>query len=65
MVELGSLVDLHEDSPQKTAAHRAKISSISASLGKKRVYVQILELLPMAKFHAQVWQFWKTANIQY
>ncbi len=26
--------------------------------GRKRVYVQLLALWPMAKFHAQMWQFW-------
>ena len=31
--------------------------------GRKRVYVQLLELRPMAKFHAQMWQFWKSACI--
>ncbi len=33
----------------ETAAHRAKICSISTSWDRKRVYVQLLELWPMAK----------------
>ena len=28
-----------------------------------RVYVQLLELWPLAKFQAQIWQFWKLARI--
>ncbi len=47
----------------ETAARRAKISSISTLWGRKRVYVQLLALWPMAMFHAQIWQFWKTARI--
>ena len=47
----------------ETAARRAKISSISTPWGRKRVYVQLLELWPMAKFHTQIWQFWKLACI--
>ena len=27
------------------------------------MYVQLLELWKMAKFHAQIWQFWKWAHI--
>ncbi len=27
------------------------------------VYVQLLALWQMAKFHAQIWQFWKSAHI--
>ncbi len=27
------------------------------------ITVPVLELLPMGKFHAQIWQFWKMANI--
>ncbi len=48
-----------------TAAHRAKISSISILCGEfKRVYVQLLELIwTMAKFHDQIWQFWKSTRI--
>ncbi len=38
----------------------AKISSISTPWGRKRVYVQ---LWLMAKFHAQIWQFWKSPYI--
>ncbi len=40
-----------------TAARRAKISSISTPWGRERVYVQLRALCPMAKFHAQIWQF--------
>ncbi len=40
----------------ETAAHRAKISSISTPCGRKRIYVQLLELWPLAKFYAQLWQ---------
>ena len=29
---------------------------------RKRVYVQLLEV-PTAKFHVQIWQFWKTVRI--
>ena len=29
----------------------------------KRVHMQPMELWPMAKFHAQIWQFWKFARI--
>ncbi len=31
--------------------------------GRNRVYVQLLALWPMAKFHAQIWPFWKFACI--
>ncbi len=41
----------------KRDVRRAKISSISIPWGRKKVYVQLLELWPMAKFHAQIWQF--------
>ncbi len=41
----------------ETAAHRAKLTSISSPWGRKREYVQLLALWPMAKFHAQIWQF--------
>ena len=43
----------------ETTVCRAKTSSISTPWGRKRVYVQLLELWPMVKFHAQIWQFWK------
>ena len=46
-----------------TDARRAKISFILTPWGRNRVYVQLLELWPMAKFHAQIWQFWKSAGI--
>ena len=39
------------------AAPREKISSISIPWGRKRVYVQLLKLFPMVKFHAQIRQF--------
>ena len=41
------------------AAYRAKISSILSPWGKMRVpvYVQLLELWPIATFHAQIWKF--------
>ena len=45
------------------AARRAKISSISTPWGGKRVYVQLLELWSIAKFHAHLWLFWKSACI--
>ena len=44
----------------ETAARRAKISSISAPWSRERVCVQLLELWPLSKFHAQIWQFWKS-----
>ena len=51
----------------ETTACRAKISSISTSWCRKRVgtciYVQLLKLWPMDRFHAQMWQFWKWACI--
>ncbi len=37
----------------ETAARRANISSVSTPWGRKTVYVQLLELLKVAKFHAQ------------
>ena len=30
--------------------------------GRKRAYVQLMELWPMPKFHAQTWQFRKSIN---
>ncbi len=46
----------------ETAARGAKISSIATPC-RKRVYVQLLKIWPMTKFHAQIWQFWKSASI--
>ena len=42
---------------------KAKISSISTPWGRKRAYMQLLELWRLAKFHVQIWQFWKLARI--
>ena len=49
----------------ETAPRRAKISTISPTWGKNRVYmyVQLLELWLMGRFYAQIWQFWKLARI--
>ncbi len=30
---------------------------------ERGLYVQLLELCPLARFHAQIWQFWKLARI--
>ena len=38
----------------KAPAYRMKINSTVTRWGKKRVYVQLLELLPVVKFHAQI-----------
>ncbi len=38
-------------------------SSILTPWGRRTVYVQLLELWPMAKFHTMIWQFWKSASI--
>ncbi len=40
----------------ETALPRVKISSIS-TLWVERVYLQLLEVFPMANFHAQICQF--------
>ncbi len=37
-----------------------KLSFISTTLNRKRVYVKLLEHLPMAKFHAEIFQFLKS-----
>ncbi len=42
---------------------RVKISSILTPWFRKGPNVQLLELWPMAKFHAQIWQSWKSARI--
>ncbi len=47
----------------RTSASMAKISSISTSWGRKTVCVQLLELWPLGKFHAQLWHYWKLARI--
>ena len=46
-------------------ARRSKISSSSTLCGRKRVhvYVQLLELLPFAKFHDQICKVEKSARI--
>ncbi len=31
--------------------------------GRKRAYVQLLELWPLAKFHAKIWEFRKSARV--
>ncbi len=41
----------------ETTARRANIRSISTLWGSKRVHVQLLELLPGAKFYAEIRQF--------
>ncbi len=38
----------------ETAVCKVKITSVSTPWGRKRVYVELLELWPMAKFHAQI-----------
>ncbi len=38
-------------------SRRAKESEIWDSGGSLGIYVQLLELWPMTKFHAQIWQF--------
>ncbi len=45
------------------ASRRAKRNGIWDSGVVQEVYVQHLELWPMAKFHAQIWQFSKPAHI--
>ncbi len=45
------------------AARKAIISAKSTPWGRKWVHVQFLELWAIAKFHAQIWQFWKLARI--
>ncbi len=47
----------------KTSARRAKTSSILTPWGRKTVYMQLLELWQLAKFHAQIWLFRKLACI--
>ncbi len=45
------------------AARRVKISSISTPWGRKEIYVLLLELWPIFKFHAQIWQVSKLVRI--
>ncbi len=47
----------------ETTARIAKINSISIPWGKKREYVQLLEIWPLATFPAQMCQFWKSGHI--
>ncbi len=47
----------------EATARRAKITPISPPWGRRSVHVQVLELWPLAKFHAQIWQVRKLARI--
>ncbi len=38
----------------ETAGHRVKISLILTPWGGERIYAQLLELWPLAKFHARI-----------
>ena len=48
---------------QKPLHIEQKVSLISTPWDRKKVYVQLLEILPMAKFHAQIWQLRKLARM--
>ena len=50
------------------ASHRAKLVGLGGGGGGggervyvESIYVQFMELWPIAKFQAQIWQFWKSA----
>ncbi len=58
-----SSISTHGIEREYTAARRAKISSILTSWGRKRVYVQRLELLTVSKLYAKIWQFGKSSHI--
>ncbi len=45
------------------ASRRAKISSIWTPWGRTRVCLQLRDLLSVAKFHAQILQFWRLVHI--
>ena len=48
----------------ESTGRRAKITSISTPWIRKRVYVQLLELLPIAEFYGQIWKsFLNSARI--
>ncbi len=46
----------------KTSDHRGKRSEIWGSGVVQWVYVQLLKLWPMAKFHLQIWQILKVSR---
>ncbi len=43
----------------ETALSRVKFSPFSIPWGRKKVYMQLLDLLLVTKFPSQIWQFWK------
>ncbi len=47
----------------EAAARRAKVAEFRHPWDRKIVYVQLLELWSMVKFHAQIWQFLKSTHI--
>ena len=57
--KLASISVWKSASISETAAHKVKISSISTLWDRKTVYVLLLELWPIDKFHVQIRQFLK------
>ncbi len=56
-------VDVIERMGMNSSENTPKIKLKFNLWGRKRIYMQLLNILPVTKFHVRMWQFWKSACI--